>query len=108
MARRAMDIHFLYYEDCPSHEQALLRLKQVMSEEGVAAHVRITRVESDEQARELRFPGSPTIRVDGRDIDPDGEDQPVALTCRVYRKAEGGFTPLPPDHLIRRALRAAH
>lgn len=102
-----MKIDFLYYEDCPSHEVALERLRQVMDEEGVQAVIKITKVETDEQAQALRFVGSPTIRIDGLDIDPPPADAYYALTCRVYRWEDDRFSPLPSPDMIRRALRAA-
>ncbi|MGC8780373.1 MAG: DF family (seleno)protein [Anaerolineae bacterium] len=98
---------FLYYEDCPSHDEALARLRQIMAEEGIEADVQVVKVETDEQAAELRFVGSPTIRVAGQDIDPPPADAQFALTCRAYRREDGRITPLPPAGLIRRALRAA-
>jgi hypothetical protein len=103
-----MEIEFLYFEDCPSHGPALERLRELLRREGLKADVRITRVETDEEARRLDFPGSPTIRVDGRDIDPEGAAaSPVGLSCRVYRTPDGRFSPLPPEELIRKALRRA-
>ncbi len=104
----APDIEFLYFEDCPSHGPALQRLREVLAREGLPAEPRVTRVETDEQAARLGFPGSPTIRVDGEDIDPEGAAaNPVGLSCRVYRTSDGRFTPLPPEELIREALRRA-
>jgi hypothetical protein len=102
-----MKVTFLYYEDCPSHDVALERLRLVMAEEGVEAEVEITKVETDEQAQSLHFIGSPTIRIDGRDIDPPLPDTYYALTCRVYQLEDGRISPLPSPDMIRRALCAA-
>jgi hypothetical protein len=85
---------------------ALERLHQVMAEEGVQAAVDIVKVETEEQAERLRFFGSPTIRIDGHDIDPPPEDVNYALTCRAYRLEDGRISPLPPLAMIRRALQA--
>ncbi len=100
-------VTFLYYEDCPSHDVALERLQQVMAEEGIDAEVEIIKVETEEQAQRLRFIGSPTIRIDGRDIDPPPPEARYALTCRAYRLEDGRISPLPSAEMIRRALRAA-
>lgn len=100
-------VTFLYYEDCPSHEEALARLHQAITEEGVAAEIEVVKVETDEEAIRYRFVGSPTILVAGRDIDPPPTGAQYALTCRAYRREDGRITPLPPVELIRRALRAA-
>jgi hypothetical protein len=98
-------ITFLYYEDCPSHDVALDRLRQVMSEERVQAEVKIIKVETDEQAQRLHFVGSPTILVNGRDIDPPSPGAYYALTCRAYRLEDGRISPLPSPDMIRRALK---
>lgn len=103
-----MQIDFLYYADCPSHEAALARLKAVMAETGIDAPVHITEVTTDAEAQALRFAGSPTIRIDGADIDPLPESAAYSLTCRVYRLENGRFSPLPDPATIRRALLAAH
>ena len=99
-----MKITFLYYEDCPSHDVALDRLRQVMAEEDVRAEIEVIKVETDEQAQRLRFIGSPTMRVDGQDIDPPPPDTYYALTCRAYRLNDGRISPLPSPDMIRRAL----
>jgi hypothetical protein len=96
-------VSFLYYEDCPSHDLALKRLREVMAEEDTPGEVEVVKVETEEQARELRFVGSPTIRVDGQDIDPP-RDSPYALTCRAYHLEEDRISPLPSKGMIRRAL----
>ncbi len=102
-----MRITFLYFEDCPSHEAALARLRQVMVAEGIQAEVEIVKVETDEQAQSRHFVGSPTILIDGQDIDPLPADIQVALTCRAYQLENGRISPLPSAAMIRRALRGA-
>jgi hypothetical protein len=98
-------VSFLYYEECPSHDLALERLREVMAEEGIPGEVEVIKVETEEQAHELRFVGSPTIRVDGQDIDPPSDPR-YALTCRVYRLEDDRISPLPSEDMIRRALRS--
>jgi hypothetical protein len=99
-------VSFLYYEDCPSHDVALERLREVMDEEGIPGVVEVVKVETEEQARELHFVGSPTIRVDGQDIDPP-DDSHYALTCRAYRLADDRISPLPSKDMIRQAFRSS-
>lgn len=101
-----MKIDFLYFEDCPSHDQALARLRQVMAEEGVEATIVIHKMETEAQARAWNFVGSPTILIDGEDIDPPPPRTPAALTCRVYRWEDGRISPLPSPETIRQALRS--
>jgi hypothetical protein len=100
-----MRVSFLYYEECPSHDLALERLREVMAEEGISREVEVFKVETEDQARELRFVGSPTIRVDGQDIDPPIDSRYI-LTCRAYRLEDGRISPLPSKDMIRRALRS--
>jgi hypothetical protein len=98
-------IDLLYYEDCPSHEDALQRLKKVMLEEGIEAEVEVTKVETGEQAQELQFVGSPTIRIDGGDVVSPSPEEPYVLTCRAYALEDGRISPLPSEATIRSALR---
>lgn len=103
-----MRIEFLYWEECPSHEEALARLREVLASEGVEAEIEIRRIETEEQAQAERFIGSPTIRINGIDIDPTAERQTFySLTCRAYTREDGRISPLPPVEMIRRAVQAA-
>jgi hypothetical protein len=100
-------ISFLYWEECPSHEAALARLRAVMAEEDVDAPIELVRVDTESDAMRLTFIGSPTIRVNGQDIDPPPAGSICGLTCRAYRRGDGRISPLPPESLIRSALRAS-
>jgi hypothetical protein len=102
-----MKVEFLFWEGCPSHDVALERLRQVMAEEGINSPVEIVEIETEEGARAAHFVGSPTIRIDGQDIDPPDEEAIYGLTCRVYHHEDGRATPLPTHNLIRQALLAA-
>ncbi len=102
-----MRIDFLYWEECPSHDEALRRLRAVLAEEGTAAEVAVTHVDTEALARALRFPGSPTIRVDGRDIQSEAAAADGRLTCRLYLLDDGRPSPLPSAEMIRRAIRTA-
>lgn len=102
-----IQVTFLFYEDCPSHDLVLERLREVLNEKGIAANVEVVEVQSEEQAQELRFVGSPTIRLNGQDIDPPPPESRYALTCRAYRLEEGRISPLPSPDTIRRAIDAA-
>lgn len=97
-------IEFLWWAECPSWERALAMLRAELERAGVAeAELEVTEIKDEEQARALRFPGSPTIRVNGEDIqDPDS--LPIGLTCRVYRRRDGRVSPLPDPADLREAL----
>jgi hypothetical protein len=62
-------------------------------------------VTSDEEAVRLDFPGSPTIRIDGRDIDPKGARSRPALNCRIYWTPDGRVSPIPSREQLEEALR---
>ena len=71
---------------------------------GVATAVELHEVHSQAEAEELRFPGSPTIRIDGRDVDPSGAGAPPSLTCRIYRLPDGRVSPVPSREQLEEAL----
>jgi hypothetical protein len=99
-------VELLWWEQCPSWERALAMLRTEMDRAGLGeASLRVTEIRSDEDARRHGFPGSPTIRVEGRDIQPPGPEQPIGLTCRVYRQRDGRISPLPDPEDIKDALR---
>jgi hypothetical protein len=99
-----MEIVFLYWDGCPSHPEARQLLDDVLAERELDAEVRVREVRTQAEAEELRFPGSPTIRVDGRDVDPDGASARPALNCRIYRKPDGGPSPVPTREQLEAAL----
>ena len=101
-----MNIRFLYYEDCPSHETALERLQMVMNQENISSEVEVIKVETEDQANSWKFVGSPTILINGEDIVPPPEDAQYNLTCRAYRLENGRISPLPSEIMIRDALQA--
>jgi hypothetical protein len=102
-------IEFLWWRECPSSERALEELRAEVAAAGLnPADVEVSEVKTEEEATRLRFAGSPTIRVDGTDVDGGGaQEEPFGLTCRVYRRADGRVSPLPDPERISAALRAA-
>jgi len=100
-----MKVELLWWEGCPSYPETLADLRGVLAEEGVDAEVELVEVESDEQARAERFPGSPTVRLDGVDAIPPPETEPFSLTCRVYRLRDGRISPTPDPEDLRDAVR---
>jgi hypothetical protein len=76
----------------------------VLAERGLAVAVDVREVHTYEEAVALGFPGSPTIRVDGQDIDPAGADWPPGLSCRVYRLSDGRPSPVPSRQQLEEAL----
>ena len=99
-----MTVEFLYWEGCPSHDEARELLEEVLRERGLDAQVQIRHVATREEAVELHFPGSPTIRIDGRDVDPAGAEEPPALNCRIYYLPDGRVSPIPSREQLEEAL----
>ncbi len=99
-----MKIELLYFPGCPNYEPALKRLEKVLREESIYESVDQVCVESDVMALKLKFPGSPTIRVDGDDVEGKSGQYEFNNSCRIYQ--ENGVTAgIPPENLIRQALR---
>jgi hypothetical protein len=103
-----MRAELLWWEGCPSTDEALTTLRAVLAEEGLDPEsVELREIESDAQAERERFPGSPTIRIDGEDVVPPGKADVVGLSCRVYRLADGRPSPTPDPDVVRTAVRSA-
>lgn len=97
-----MKIEVLYVEGCPNFRPAVERLKSVLRRLGVRADIGEIEIGDEVAAKKLRFVGSPTIRINGLDIDVDARSVgPAALACRLY---EGG---LPSEGMMCLALKEA-
>jgi hypothetical protein len=100
-------IEFLWWEGCPSTDQALAMLRKETEAVGLdPASIEVREVATEADAEREGFPGSPTIRVDGRDVQPLS-DEPIGLSCRVYRLADGRISPLPDRAEVRQTLVSA-
>lgn len=98
-------IELLWWEGCPSWERALEMLRAEVESLGAdPGSIRVIEISDEADAAGHGFPGSPTIRVDGEDIQPPGPDQPLGLSCRVYRRRDGRVSPLPDPEDLREAL----
>jgi hypothetical protein len=103
-----MNIEFLYFEGCPSAEAFLPRVRELLEQAGVGDEPQLRRVESIEEAEHERFLGSPSLRLDGRDIEPGAQARTdFGLKCRLYWTASG-TAGIPPDALVLAAIGAAH
>jgi hypothetical protein len=100
-------IELLYFDGCPSYRRLLPRLEKLLRDARVRERVELRRVDSEQQAAEQRFLGSPTVRVDGADVEPGADArEDFGMKCRLYRGA-GGQSPIPPDEWLIAALRRA-
>ena len=97
-----MRIDVLYFDDCPNHLPTVERINTILREEGCSAEVREVLVPSAEAAQQVKFLGSPSVRVNGIDIEPTAQGRKdFGLMCRRY---VGG---IPSHELIRAAIRSA-
>ncbi|HSI81080.1 MAG TPA: hypothetical protein VK919_10550 [Solirubrobacterales bacterium] len=99
-----MKIELLYFEGCPSYEALLPRLQHLLAEAGVDEEIELRRVETREAAERQRFLGSPTVRIDGVDVDPGAATRTdFGMKCRLYR-SPSGTSPTPSEEWIEAAL----
>jgi hypothetical protein len=99
-----MRIEMLYFDGCPNHEALLSHLCEMLVRTGFPAEIHLRRIASDEEAQRERFLGSPTVRVNGRDVEPDAEQRTdYGLKCRLYRSSSG-LSGQPEEELLQAAL----
>lgn len=79
-------VEVLVVPGCPGTELAIARVREATEALGIATNVRLLTVQKEEEALELGFVGSPTVRVDGTDVEQGADEMPIALSCRVYRE----------------------
>jgi hypothetical protein len=97
-------IEFLFWDGCPSSAEAKELLEEVLAQRGIDAPVEMHEVRTQDDAEALAFPGSPTIRIDGRDVDPSGATARPALNCRIYYLPDGRVSPVPTRDQLEAAL----
>jgi hypothetical protein len=96
-------IEILYVAECPSHPEAVKLLRGILAAERITAEIHEVLVRDERMANELRFFGSPTIRINGQDIGGESQmPQSFALTCRLYPGSK--YAGLPPAAMIRQAV----
>lgn len=88
VALPSVNVELLWFVGCPNWRQTDARLREALPLAGVDADVTLVEVATDEDAERLRFRGSPTVLVDGKDPFAQ-ESDPVGLSCRVFRTPEG-------------------
>jgi hypothetical protein len=96
-----MRIEILYVPGCPNYLPAVEQVERVLSAESLQAEIRSIAVRTDAEARELMFSGSPTIRVNGEDV--ERHQSVPSLACRLYENRSG----IPSEELLRVAISGA-
>ena len=100
-----MKIEVLYFDGCPNHKPALERVRQVLAEEDLSAEVFEVKVSEPSIARKIGFLGSPSIRVNGLDVEPEARrESAYVMMCRTYA-VNGRREGLPSHEMLRQAMR---
>lgn len=101
----ATTVELLYFKGCPNIEAARALVERVAADEGIAADVRLLEV-TPEASERLRFLGSPSVRVNGHDVEPGADERTTfVFSCRVYRTLLG-LAGQPTREWVRAALTA--
>jgi hypothetical protein len=97
-------VELLYFDGCPHYEALLHRLRELLLRVGAGDRLELRRIPDEPAAQRERFLGSPTVRVDGHDVEPGASERSdFGLICRLY-PARDGLRPTPPDEWILDAL----
>jgi hypothetical protein len=102
-----MNIELLYFDGCPNHGPALQRIRELLKEEGLSAEISQIQVADQALASKIGFLGSPSVRVNGMDVEPTARrSRNCGMMCRTY-VTDAGREGLPSREMIRQALRDA-
>lgn len=97
-----MRIEILYVPGCPNFLPAVEQVERVLSSESLQSEIWSIAVRTDAEAKKLMFPGSPTVRINGEDVEPHQTGVP-SLACRLYENRSD----IPPEQLLRTAILGA-
>jgi mercuric ion transport protein len=100
-----MKVQVLYFDGCPNSLPAVELVAETLRAEGIETDVELVLVASAEQAQEIEFLGSPTVRINGLDVEPEARTQKsYGFGCRTYVDGEKR-TGMPSRRMIQRAIR---
>jgi len=102
-----LHVEILHWSGCPSLPEARERLDAALGRAGADADIEVREVTTDAEAEELGFYGSPTILLEGRDVEPPPPHARPALTCRLYPAPGGRIAPVPSHQSLDRAIQEA-
>ena len=102
-----MKVEVLYFDGCPNHEALLPHLRELLRSAAGSTDIDLVCVEDADAAQQKRFLGSPTVRVEGEDVEPGADERTdFGLKCRLFG-TPGGLRGMPPDEWVLAALRRA-
>jgi hypothetical protein len=101
-------VEILYFEGCPNHELARELVERIALDLEIDVDLRLVNVQTPDDAQRLRFLGSPTVRVNGQDVEPGAAERTNYVhSCRVYRR-DTGYAGQPDEQWVRHAVGLAH
>lgn len=101
--RKAPVVEILYTDECPFWKEVVKLIEEVNREFRTEATIKKVRIENEQDAKKLKFPGSPTVRINGVDIDPEAKESEGFIGCRIYRY-ENRVYEFPPKEMIKNAF----
>lgn len=102
-----MRVEVLYLDGCPNHKPAIERIREVLRDEVVSVEVLEVNVRDVATAQQLRFLGSPSVRINGLDVEPEARaSNEYGMMCRTYC-VDGNREGLPSREMLRQAIRGA-
>ena len=104
---RPRSVEVLYVDGCPHYQALLAHIEDLALLAGVRVRIRLRHIPDESTAVRERFLGSPTVRVEGRDVEPGADlRNNYGLACRCY-DTDQGPRGLPPDQWVLDALTTA-
>ena len=97
-------VELLYIDECPNRNATRRLVMDVLQEEHIEIRLVEVCVRALEDAVRHRFIGSPSVRINGEDIEQENNERVYNLGCRVYRH-DGTHSGVPPKALIQAAVR---
>lgn len=102
-----MKVEVLYFDGCPNYEALLPHLRELVRMAGLETEISLTRIEDDDAAKRERFLGSPTVRINGEDVEPGAHARTdFGLKCRLFARRDG-LHGTPADEWVLAALQRA-
>jgi hypothetical protein len=103
-----MKVEVLFFEGCPNYEALLPHMRALLTAVGAEdTPIELVRVEDSDTVEAKRFLGSPTVRIDGEDVEPGANERSdFGLKCRLFA-TPNGLHGMPTDEWILRALERA-
>ena len=99
-----LKIELLHFRECHVYKTTLENIKEVIKEKGLDTEVNLKEIKNDKQALSNKFLGSPTVRINGMDIEPNAQKiNKYSMTCRLYLE-NGVVNELPSKRMIRQAI----